>query len=169
MDANDLMALQPWKGNNLSPFESFMVSEKSSKRPSGTAVAGIVVASAAAVVGIGAWIFGGVYAASRANGNKAVIDANAEHSRQMENLLANNLLSERNERVTWFQNQNPTLKDYITVTQSGSQNSAISNNALAQAEATLLTGALTGQMQSCPQKVSLYSAPQPCSCPGCSE
>lgn len=172
LEVNDLMALgqmQNGKSKDLSSFEQFMMSEKTGKRPSGVGIAGLTLGAVGTVAAIGAWIFAPIYAAGKAKGNQALIEANAAHARQMQDLLANNILNERTERVNYIQNQNPTLKDYVNVSQSGSQNTNASAaaSALAQAEATLLTGALTGQIQSCPQKVSLYSAPQPCSCPNC--
>lgn len=170
LEVNDLMALgqmQNGKSKDLSSFEQFMMSEKTGKRPSGVGIAGLTLGAVGTIAAIGAWVFAPIYAASKAKGNQALIEANAAHSKQMQDLLATNILNERTERVNYIQNQTPTIKDYVTVTQSGSQNASASATALAQAEATLLTGALTGQIQSCPQKVSLYSAPQPCACPTC--
>lgn len=176
-DLSALQALSTMKGNNtdLSSYEHFMMAEKVGKRPSGVGIAGLVVGGIGTALAIGSWIFGPIYAAGRANGNKALIDTNAQFARQMEAMLANSVAEgkqtvaqERAERISYASSQNPTLTDYITVSQQGSQNTSANAaaSALAQAEATLLTNALTGQMQTCPQKVSLYSAPQPCSCPG---
>lgn len=45
--------MKPFGG--LSPFESYLMSEKSAKHASGTVIAGITVASVAAAAAIGAW------------------------------------------------------------------------------------------------------------------
>lgn len=154
------------RGTDLSSYEHFKVADRAARRPNGATVAAVTLGAVGTALAVGAWVFGPIYAAGRAKGNQSLIEANAAHSRQMQDLLANNILNERSERVNYIQQQNPTLRDYINVQQSGSQSTSATSSALAQAEATLLAGALTGQVQSCPQKVSLYSAPQPCACPG---
>lgn len=64
MTAEDLMAMKAMSdGTDMSSYEHFMVAEKTAKRPSGTSIAAITIGSAALLTGIGAWIFGGVYAA----------------------------------------------------------------------------------------------------------
>ena len=50
----------------LSPYESWKISERTSRRPSGTAVAGLVLGSVGAVAAVGAWVFGPVVAGNRA-------------------------------------------------------------------------------------------------------
>lgn len=75
------------------------------------------------------------------------------------------LQAERTSRESWQNFHAPTTTQYVDV-RSGAFAGA-GSNALATAEANLLTSALMGNV-SCPQKVSLYSAPQPCACPcGC--
>lgn len=70
MDANDLMALKAMSdGTDMSSYEHFMVAEKSAHRPSGTSIASITIGSDALLTGIGAWIFGGVYANAKAKGD----------------------------------------------------------------------------------------------------
>ena len=98
----------------------------------------------------------------------------AKSAEQATNLLASNLnqlaslaLAERTSREGWQNMHAPTLTQYVNATaNAGAGAGAFSNaqsNALAQAEANLLTNALMGNT-SCAQKVSLYSAPQPCPC-----
>ena len=166
-DFANMKSLLGDRGTDMTSYEHFMMSEKTAKRPSGTAIAGLVLGSVGTAAAIGAWIFAPLYASSKAKGNTELIRANQAHSQQMETLLANNILNERTERVNYIQNQNPSLKDYITVQQTGSQATNANASALATAEASVLAGLMTGQYQQCPQKVSLYSAPQPCGCPGC--
>lgn len=110
--------------------------------------------------------------------NKAS-EARANGSMQANTLLTNNLnqlsalvLAERTSREGWQNYHMPSIVQYTQATSSSGAGAnalaaALSNsqsNALAQAEANLLTNALMGNT-SCAQKVSLYSAPQPCGCP----
>ena len=78
------------------------------------------------------------------------------------------ILAERNSREGWQTAHAPTIRQYVDV-QTGALAGAgalstAQSNALAQAEANLLSNALMGNT-SCAQKVSLYSAPMPCGCP----
>lgn len=169
MTSEELMTLQAFgngRKSDMSSFENFMVADKTSKRPSGTAIAGLVVGGGALLVGIGAWIFGPIYAAGRVGATEKLIESHNAHTREMQTLLATTLAAERNERIGYQNSNSPSVKEYISVSQQGTQQASATSSALAQAEATLLAGALTGQVQQCPQKVSLYSAPQPCPCPG---
>ncbi len=161
------MMMRPWGG--LSPYESFMISEKSSKRASGTAIAGITVASVAAALGIGAWIFGPVFANSKANGVAALAAANQRYTDNTIDRLTNLLAAERNERVAQGINLTNTVTDSVQGSQQGTltaqQMSELSS--FQSLQNTLLTDAVTGRSQLCPQPVSIYSSPQPCGCPGC--
>ena len=78
------------------------------------------------------------------------------------------IAAERVSRETWQNYHAPTTTQYVDVqTGAGAFAGAGSqSSALAQAEATLLTQGLLGNLNQCPQKVALYSAPQPCGCPG---
>ena len=72
--------------------------------------------------------------------------------------------AERVSRETWQNYHAPTTTQYVDV-RSGAFSGA-GSNALAQAEAQIVSNALTGRMTTCPTPVALYSAPQPCGCPG---
>ena len=79
------------------------------------------------------------------------------------------ILADRNSREGWQNYHAPSIRNYVDV-QTGALAGAgaLSNaqsSALAQAEATILTQGLLGNLNQCPQKVSLYSAPAPCPCP----
>ena len=104
--------------------------------------------------------------------------ARAAGAMQANTLLTNNLnqlsalaLAERSSREGWQNMHAPTMVQYTNATANagaGAGAGAFSNaqsNALAQAEATILTQGLLGNLNQCPQKVSLYSAPAPCPCP----
>ena len=112
----------------------------------------------------------GVNNASKARSRAAENLANANMN--YVNQIAAFTLAERQSRENWQVANSPTLRQYVDVqTGAGAFAGAGSNaqsSALAQAEATILTQGLLGNLNQCPQKVSLYSAPQPCSCPsGC--
>ena len=139
-------------------------------RRDGMAATGIGLAAGlggAALIGVFALGFG-LNQASKAR---------AEGSMQANSLLTNNLnqlsalvLAERTSREGWQNYHAPSMTQYVNTAANagaGAGAGAFSNAqsaALAQAEANLLTNALMGNT-SCAQKVSLYSAPQPCGCP----
>ena len=110
----------------------------------------------------------GVNQASKARSRAAenLVNANMNYVNQ----IAAYTLAERQSRETWQNANSPTIRQYVDV-QTGAgafAGAGSSSNALAQAEATILTQGLLGNLSQCPQKVSLYSAPQPCGCPsGC--
>lgn len=159
--------LRPMSG--LTPYESFMISEKSSKRASGTAIVGLVLGTVGAAVGIGAWIFGPVLANQRANGVRDLANAQYNANNQQLATLATLLTTERAERVA----QGTTISQTITDTISGQQSSSLTAQQASELSAVnsvmqqTFSDAITGRSQLCPQPVSLYSSPQPCNCPGC--
>ena len=124
--------------------------------------AGLGGAALLGVIAVGWGINQASKARSRAAENLA--NANMNYINQMAAIT----LAEKQARETWQNANAPTIRQYVDV-QSGAFAGAGANsqsNALAQAEATLLTQGLLGNLNQCPQKVSLYAAPQPCSCPG---
>lgn len=154
MTGEEIMTIKSLLGEHhgMSPFEITTVAQKEGKRINGATTTAIVLAGGAIVLGAAAWIGSAMYASAKNKGNERAID-----------LLATQALNERNERV----GQNPRLVDYINV-QTGAFAGAGANSAssaLAQAEAQIVSNALTGRMQTCPTPVSIYSAPQPCGCP----
>ena len=140
-------------------------------RRDGMAATGIGLAAGlggAALIGVFALGFG-LNQASKAR---------AEGAMQANSLLTNNLnqlsalaLAERTSREGWQNYHAPSMTQYVNTAANagaGAGAGAFSNAqsaALAQAEATLLTQGLLGNLNQCPQKVSLYSAPSPCGCP----
>ena len=79
------------------------------------------------------------------------------------------LAAERVSRESWQNYHAPTTTQYVDIRSAALAGAGSTSSALATAEANLLSNALLGNV-SCPQKVSLYSAPQPCSCPcGCND
>ena len=151
----------------MTPFESFMMTEKQSKRPSGVGVAGLVLGTVGAAVGIGAWIFAPIYANARAKAAQDVADAKNAGTANLLNTLAGLLNTERQERVA----QGLTISQTITDSISGQQTSNLTAQQAAELSAVqsvqnnLFTQAVMGNLSENAQKVQLYSAPQPCGCP----
>jgi hypothetical protein len=75
----------------------------------------------------------------------------------------NALAAERVSRETWQNYHAPSTTQYVDVRTNSL--SGAGSNAFAQAEAQIVSNALTGVTQRCPTPVALYSAPQPCGCP----
>lgn len=105
-----------------------------------------------------------------------VNQASKARSRAAENLSAANqnyinqvsalLINEKNARETWQNVHAPSTTQYVDIRTASLAGAG--SNALAQAEAQIVSNALTGRMTTCPTPVALYSAPQPCGCPnGC--
>lgn len=176
----DLMALKSMGSENgLTPYEQYKVGFMQSKKPSGVAIAGLTVASVAAVAGVTAWIFGGMQANAKGKEAKEAAYAakeiagvqNQATQRQLDQ-LTNLFAAERNERINGDQTITQTITDTVSGSQSG-QLTALQQAELAASQATqqVMTQAysdfVTGRASLNPTPVSLYSAPQPCACPGC--
>ena len=151
----------------LTPYESWKISEKSGRRPSGAAIAGLVLGSVGTAAAIGAWVFGPVIANNRARGIEKLADFQYQANNQQLGLLTNLLTAERNERVA----QGTTISQTITDTISGQQTSQLTAQQAAElssiqsVQQNLLNQAIMGNLSENPQKVQIYSAPQPCGCP----
>ena len=139
----------------LSNYEQIKVAQMT-KKPSGVGLAGLVVGSAAAVIGIGAGIFG----CMRAKSVERYSDAKFDGLRDLIEVQARTLNAERNERIEGDR----TLSISINDTVSGSQQGTLTQSQQLSNEISL--GLMTGKYSENPQKVMLYSAPQPCGCPG---
>lgn len=164
LEMNDIMTLKAL-GNDrdgLSPYEQFKVGSMQSRRPSGTAIAGLAVAIGGAVAGVAGWF----YAHSQAKKAQDVAAAKNDGLRDLVTTLASTVAAERNERIAGDLNITTTINDSVSGSQQGSVNAQIEANAMAQAQTTLLTQAMLGNLSENAQKVQLYSAPQPCGCPG---
>lgn len=162
------MMMRSW--GNFTPYESWKVSSCESKRASGTAIAGLVLGTVGAAVGIGAWIFGPVIANQRANGVRDLANAQFNANNQQLALLTSLLSTERAERVA----QGTTISQTITDSISGQQSSTLTAQQAAELSSiqslqqTLLNDAVTGRSSLNPTPVTLYQAPIACACPnGC--
>ena len=150
---NDLMALKSM-GNEggLTPYEQYKVGFMQNRsHTSGIGVAGLVLGTVGTAAAVGAWIFGPMYGNAKASQAKEVALAakeiaalqNGATQRQLDQ-LTNLLAAERSERLAELSAVNSvmtkTYEDFVT-----------------------------GRASLNPTPVSLYSSPQPCSCPasGC--
>lgn len=196
LDMTDLMAIRGadrddfrgfnrgYYGNNyggMSPYEQVKVGYMQSKHASGVAIAGLTVASAAALASIGAWVFGPLYGKAKAErareaaqaakelanaqnaGTLALIQANDRSVNATLDRLIRALDGERSERL----NGDQTITQTITDTVSGSQQGSLTASQVATQQ--VMTGLMTGRYSENPQRVALYQDAKPCPCPasGC--
>ena len=171
-DSNDLMALKGLEG--MSPYEQVKIGFMQSKRPSGVGITGLVLGTVGVAAAIGAWIYGPTYAkAQAARAREAAANAKdiatimAQGNQRQLDQLTSLLSSERQERIA----QGVTMTQTITDTISGQQTSALTAQQASELSAVntatnnLFNQALMGNLSEAPQKVQIYSAPQPCQCP----
>ena len=180
LEMQDLMALKSMGGENaLTPYEQYKVGFMQSKKPSGVAIAGLTVASVAAVAGVTAWIFGPLFGNAKAGQAKEAAVAAKEtavllsqgNQRQLDQLTAL-LGAERNERLQGQITLSQNITDSISGQQSGSQTTSQSQTSAIDTTVQnimqqTLSDAITGKSSLNPTPVMIYSAPQPCACPGC--
>lgn len=177
MEMNDFMTMKALENGGLSPYEQYKVGNMQAKsHTSGIGVAGLVLGTVGTAVGVGAWLFGGMYGNAKANQAKEVAVAAKElanvqiaaSQRQIDQLTAL-MAAERSERLQG----DFTLNQTITDTVSGQQASTLTAQQAAELSAVnsvmqqTYTDFVTGRASLNPTPVSLYSAPQPCACPGC--
>jgi len=155
----------------LSPYESFKVSEMSSRRPSGTAVAGLVLGTVGAALGIGAWIFAPIFSNAKANGVRDLANAQFNANNQQLATLTSLLANERAERVAQGYTITNTINDSVSGSQQGTLTAqqAAELSAVQSVQNTLFNQAVLGNMQQCPQKVAIWRDATACGCPGCGE
>lgn len=178
MEVNDLMALKALENNDkMTPFEQYMVGYKQQKaHVSGTAIAGLVLGTVGTAAAVGAWIFGPTYANAKSNqakeaaiAAKEIANVQIAASQRQIDQLTSLFAAERAERISGDQTITQTVNDTV----SGSQQSALTAQQAAELSAVnsvmqqTYTDFVTGRASLNPTPVSLYSAPQPCGCPGC--
>lgn len=177
LELQDLMALQSMdKKSEMTPYESYMLAHKESKRPSGVAITGLVLGSSALLIGATSWIFGGVFANAKGKEAKEAAQSAKELAmayytgadKRIDNISAL-LESEVTRRINGDQTITQTITDTISGQQSTAQNQSTvaENSAYATAMNQIVSDRLTGRSSLDAQPVMLYSAPQPCNCPGC--
>ena len=178
LEMNDLMALKSM-GNEggMTPYEQVKVGYMQNKHyTSGIGVAGLVLGTVGTAAAIGAWIFGPMYGNAKANQAKEVAIAakeiatlqNSATQRQLDQ-LTNLFAAERAERIAGDVTLTNTVNDSV----QGSQQGTITAQQAAELSAvnSVMTKTyedfVTGRASLNPTPVSIYSAPQPCGCPGC--
>ena len=191
LELNDLMMLKGMddKGG-LTPYEQYKVGYMQTKKPSGVAVAGLTVASVAAAAAIGSWIFGPLYGNAKAGQAKEAAQGAKElaaaqyqaalalMNQQNQDTKANidrlllGLQRETDARVAQGLTVTQTINDTISGQQSGSQTAQVSqtsaiDTSVQQIMTQTFADAVTGKSSLNPTPVMIYSAPQPCACPGC--
>ena len=192
LDVNDLALLKSMNGGSeMTPYESVKLDHLAAKsHTSGVAIAGLTVGIVGTVAGVTAWIFGGMQANAKGKEAKeAAIAAKEQAALQYQASL--NLMNQQNantnatldrmvralERETDARvSGDVTLNQTITDTVSGQQASTLTAQQQAELAASQATQQVmtqtysdfvTGRASLNPTPVSLYSAPQPCACPGC--
>ena len=185
MDINDLVTLKSLTGDHSS-YENFMIADKQSRRPSSVAVAGLTIGSVGLLAGIGAWVFGGMFASAKSNqakeaANTAFSLANANHTNTLAliqqqqtntNATIDRLITaiqrESDQRIAGDVNLTNTVNDSVSGQQASNltaqQQSELAS--MQNLQNTLLTDAVTGRSSLNPTPVTIYSAPSPCGCPG---
>ena len=159
--SSDLALLKSMNEGGMTPYEQFKVGNMQSKKASGTAIGALVTAVGAAVLAIGA----GAWAGSRAQNAKEVAIAKNDGLKDLVQTLATSLVAERTERIEGDKTLSISINDQV----SGSQSGQLTSSQIAQLEQSqqLQLGLMTGKYSENPTKVQIYSAPQPCGCPGC--
>jgi hypothetical protein len=191
LELQDLMALQSMdKKSELTPYEQYKVGFMQAKKPSGVAIAGLTVGVAGAVAAIGSWIFNPLYSNAKANQAKetalsAKDLAAAQYTAALQLMNQQNqdtkanidrillgLQRETDARTAGDLNITTTINDTL----SGQQSSSLTAQQAAELAASQATqqvmqqtfaDAVTGRSSLNATPVQIYSAPQPCSCPGC--
>ena len=192
LEMNDLLALKTMDSKDgMTPYEQYMMGYKQQKsHTSGVGITGLVLGTVGTALAIGAWVFAPTYGNSKAQqareaANAARDIANAQYNAALQLMnqqnqntnatldrLISTVATERAERIAG----DVTLNQTITDTVSGSQQSALTAQQQAELAASQATQQVmtqtysdfvTGRASLNPTPVSLYSAPQPCNCPGC--
>ena len=187
MDINDLTTLKARGGGTMTPYEQFMVNYKQGKaRTSGVAVAGLVLGTVGTAVAVGACVFSPLFASAKSSQAKEAARSakelaaaqytaalqlmnqqNANTNATIDRILGT-IATERSERIAGDQ----TITQTVTDTVSGSQQGTLTAQQAAElasvqsVQQNLFNQAVMGNLSENPQKVMLYSAPQPCGCPG---
>lgn len=179
LEMNDLMALKSMGGNEMTPYEQFKVQNiQTRNHTGGVAISGLVLGTVGTAIGVGAWLFGGMYGNAKANQAKEVAQSAKElanvqiaASQRQIDQLTNLMAAERSERLQG----DFTLNQTITDTVSGQQASNLTAQQAAELSAVnsvmqqTYSDFVTGRASLNPTPVSLYSSPSPCGCPatGC--
>ena len=171
MEMNDIMTLKALENNDkMTPFEQYMMGYKQQKsHTSGVGIAGLVLGTVGTAAAIGAWVFGPTYANAKSNGLRDLANARYDATQNTLNQLTSLLAAERSERIAGDVTLTNTVNDSVSGSQQGSLTAqqAAELSSIQSVQQNLFNQAVMGNLSENPQKVMLYSAPQPCGCPGC--
>ena len=188
----DLMALKQLgdKESGMTPYEVTKLDYMAAKRPSNVAVTSIVFGGAALVGVAASMIYGGMYANAKSKEAKEAAIAsekvaNAQYQSVLQLIAQGNantkdnidrlllgLQRETDARVAQGLTVTQTINDTISGQQSAAQSAQVSqtsaiDTSVQQIMTQTFADAVTGKSSLNPQPVMIYSAPQPCNCPGC--
>lgn len=171
LTSEDLIAMNAMRnGDGMSPYEAFKVSDHCSRRASGTAITGLVIASAALLIAIAAWVFAGLFTGAR---TRAAEMAMRKTDDQI-STLTNALIAERNERIAATPTTSQTIEIFNQLSQRTSSSlSANAQSTLDAALINLLSGNNANPLASAIDngncgilRVSQWKSAEPCGC-GC--
>ena len=191
LEMQDLMALRSMgEKDGMSPYEQVKTMHMESKRPSGVAITGLVFGGTALVGVVASAVLSNMYANAKAGQAKEaaiasekvansqynaalqlIAQGNANTKDNIDRLLLG-LQRETDARVAQGVTMSQTINDTISGQQSGSQSAQVSqtsaiDTSVQQIMTQTFADAVTGKSSLNPTPVMIYSAPQPCNCPGC--
>ena len=168
MEMDDLLKMKMLENGNLSPYEQYKVGYLQQKNhTSGIGVAGLVTGVVGTVAGVTAWIFAPIFANAKANGIKDLANARYDATQNTLGQLTSLLAAERQERIAGDVTLTNTVNDSVQGSQQGTLTAqqAAELSAVNSVMQQTYSDFVTGRASLNPQPVSLYSSPQPCSCP----
>ena len=164
MEMKDFLEMKALQNDGMTPYEQFKVQNMQTKNhTSGLGIAGLTVGVGAAVLAIG----GAAWAGSRAQNAKDVAIAKNDGLRDLVSTLAGTVAAERAERIAGDVTLTNTVNDSVQGSQQGTLTAqqAAELSAVNSVMQQTYSDFVTGRASLNPQPVSLYSSPQPCSCP----
>ena len=123
-----------------------------------------------------AWIFAPLYGNAKAReakeaayAAKEIANVQIAASQRQLDQLTSLMAAERAERIAGDVTLTNTVNDSVSGSQQGSLTAqqAAELSSIQSVQQNLFNQAVMGNLSENPQKVMLYSAPQPCGCPGC--
>lgn len=178
MEMDDLLKMKMLGDKDaLTPYEQYKVGFMQQKHyTSGIGVAGLVLGTVGTAAAVGAWIFGPTYANAKssqareaAQSAKELANVQIAASQRQIDQLTNLFAAERAERIAGDVTLTNTVNDSVQGSQQGTLTAqqAAELSAVNSVMQQTYSDFVTGRASLNPQAVSIYAAPQPCSCPGC--
>jgi len=179
MEMNDLLMMRGLDKDGLSPYEQYKIGYLQQKQHTGgVAVSGLVLGTVGTAIGIGAWLFGGMYSNAKSNqakeaaiAAKEIANVQIAASQRQIDQLTSLFAAERQERIAGDVTLTNTVNDSVQGSQQGTLTAqqAAELSAVNSVMQQTYSDFVTGRASLNPTPVSLYSSPQPCGCPatGC--